>query len=258
MNIRAIVSILFCAVLLISCSACCGGANLVPNGMTATELIEAALAAEEGLDTYQFDGVVLGAVSGGTTTVVNISGVIDEQNKSLQINMSHTGHNESMRLYVVDNWEYIRVYGPNTSSTWNKTAVTEDTWAVRNLPMQQVKALSNFIRVNYLGTETVGGIECYKLEVEPDLVEMLKWATGEVDMEGLDPSIDISDMVSEPSLTVWVATDTNYIVQTVIEATLSVDLEYMVLSISQHITMTRSQFNQPVSIELPPDVGDAE
>jgi hypothetical protein len=253
MNIRAIVSILFCAVLLISCSACCGGANLVPNGMTATELVEAALAAEGDLDTYQFDGVVIGSMAGGMTTIVDVSGVIDEQNRSLYINMSHTGHNESMQLYIVDNWEYINVFGPNLSSTWNKTPVTEDTWGVRNLPMQQVNALHNIIRANYVGTETVGGIECYKLEVEPDLVEVLKWFTGEADMEELDPSIDVSDMVSEQSVTVWVATNTNYIVQTVIEATLSIDMEYMIMSVAQSISMTRSKFNQPVSIELPPE-----
>jgi hypothetical protein len=144
------------------------------------------------------------------------------------------------------------------SSTWNITPVTEDTWWVRNLPMQQVNALHNFIQVNYIGTETIGGIECYKLEVEPDLVQVLQWFTGEADMGELDPSIDVSDMVSGQSLTVWVAIDTNYIVQTVIEATLSVDLEYMVMSIGQSISTTRSQFNQPVSIELPPDIGDAD
>lgn len=253
MNIRAIVSTLFCAVLLVACSACCGSGNLVPNGMTATELVEAALAAEGDLDTYQFDGVVIGSMAGGMTTIVDVIGVIDEQNRVLYINMSHTGHNESMQLYIVDNWEYINVFGPNLSSTWNKTPVTEDTWGVRNLPMQQVNALHNFIGVNYIGTETVGGTECYKLEVEPDLVQVLKWFTGEADMEEPDPSIDMSDMVSEQSMTVWVATDTNYIVQTVIEATLSIDMEYMIMSVAQSISMTRSQFNQPVSIELPPE-----
>ena len=254
MNIRAIASTVFCAVLLIECSACCGSGNLVPNGMTATELVEAALAAEESLDSYQFTGAVIGAMTGGTTTVVDVSGTIDEQNRALHINMSHTGHNESMQLYVVDDWEYIKVYGPNISSTWNKTPVAEDTWVVRNLPMQQVNTLRNFIRVNYIGTETVGGIECYKLEVEPDLAEVFKWATGGVDIEDLDPSIDLSDILSEVSVTIWVATDTNYIVQTVIGATLSMDMEYLVLSIAQHITIVRSQFNQPVSIELPPGV----
>jgi hypothetical protein len=258
MNIRAIVSILFCAVLLVACSACCSRESMVPNGMTAAELVAAALAAEEEIDNYQFNGVVIGAMTGGTTTVVDVSGIVDEQNRALHINMSHTGHNESMQLYVVDNWEYINVYGPNLSSTWNITPVTEDTWWVRNLPMQQVNALHNFIQVNYIGTETIGGIECYKLEVEPDLVQVLQWFTGEADMGELDPSIDVSDMVSGQSLTVWVAIDTNYIVQTVIEATLSVDLEYMVMSIGQSISTTRSQVNQPVSIELPPDIGDAD
>jgi len=258
MNIKAIVSTMLSAILLIACSACCGGDNTVPNGMTAAELVEAALAAEQSLDSYQFTGAVIGAMTGGTTTVVDVSGDIDEQNKALHINMSHTGHNESMQLYVVDDWEYIKVYGPNLSSTWNKSPVTEDTWSVRNLPLQQVSALSDFIAVNYIGTETVGGVECYKLEVEPDLVQLLQWFTGDADMEELDPSIDISEMVSEPSLTVWVAADTDYLVQTVIEATLSIDLEYMVMSIGQSISMTRSQFDQPVSIELPPDVGDAD
>jgi hypothetical protein len=258
MNIRAIVSTVICAVLLIACSACCGGGNLLPNGMTVAELVEAALGAEQNLGSYQFTGAVIGAMTGGTTTVVDVSGVIDQQNKALHINMSHTGHNESMQLYVVDGWEYIKVYGPNLSSTWNKTPVTEGTWVVRNLPLQQVNALSGFIGANYIGKEKVGGVECYKLEVEPDLVQLLQWFTGEMDMEELDPPIDVSDMVSEPSLTVWVATDTDYIVQTVIEATLSIDLEYMVMSIGQSISMTRSQFNQPVYIELPLDIGNAD
>jgi hypothetical protein len=231
---------------------------MVPNGMTAAELIEAALTAEQSLDSYQFTGVVIGAMTGGTTTVVEVSGTIDEQNRALHINMSHTGHNESMQLYVVDGWEYIKVFGPNLSSTWNKTPVTDDTWLVRNLPMQQVNALSDFTGVNSIGTETVGGIECYKLEVEPDLMQLVLWFTGEADMEELDLGTDVSDMVSEPSLTVWVATDTNYIVQTVIEATLSIDLEYLVMSIGQSISMIRSQFNQPAPIELPSDVGDAD
>jgi hypothetical protein len=90
MNIRAIVSILFCAVLLVACSACCSRESMVPNGMTAAELVAAALAAEEEIDNYQFNGVVIGAMTGGTTTVVDVSGIVDEQNRALHINMSHT------------------------------------------------------------------------------------------------------------------------------------------------------------------------
>lgn len=257
MRIGATAFTLFCAVLLISCSAC-GGGNLVPNGMTAAGLLTAALGAEEEIDNYEFDGVVIGTMTGVTATVVDVIGVIDRQNSALYIEMSHSGHNESMELYVVDDWEYINVYGPNLSSTWNITPVTEDTWFVRNLPMQQVNTLYDFVQANYMGTETVGGIECYKLEVEPDLIQVLKWFTGETDMEELDPSIDVSEMVSELSVTVWIAADTNYIVKTVIGATLTVDLEYMVMSLGQSISVTRSQFNQPVAIDLPTDIEDAD
>jgi hypothetical protein len=256
MPIKAIIPVLTLVILLISCTACCVGAKLVPNGMTADALTEAAIAAEGGVDTYQFDGVVSMTVEGQTLSV-DVTGIVDEQNREIYISMGSSEQIGNTELYIVDGWVYMKTIGPNMTATWNKTPLTNDIWQQRNLPQQQIATLNDLTQADYLSTEAVGTTECYKLGIIPELEKMVIWVMGEEGLENMAPATDLEEIFSDYSMSVWITADTYHIIKTSIEATIVADLEFMIVTMTQSITLSRSHFNEPVSIELPQEAEGA-
>lgn len=250
MTIKAIVPFLMLIILLVGCTACCGGQSLVPNGMTAAALAEASMATEDGVDTYKFDGVVSMTVE-GQTLAVDVTGIVDERNREMYISMGSSEQGGNTELYVVDGWMYMKSIGLNMTATWNKTPLTDDIWQQRDLPQQQIATLNDLTQADYLSTEAVGTTECYKLEIIPELERMIIWVIGEEGLENMGPDTDLEEIFSDYSMSVWIAADTYYIIKTSIQANMIVDLELMVMTMTQSITLSRSHLNEPVSIELP-------
>ncbi|TET40536.1 MAG: hypothetical protein E3J65_00905 [Dehalococcoidia bacterium] len=263
MKAKTLVVVLLLAVLLLSGSACDGGeaptSTPTPTSELSAEQIMEAVAEAE-IETYRFDMYMSMTMVGempGTVTM-DVTGAIDEQNREMymdmQLSMSMPEPMETgMEIYIVGDWIYMGVEMPGEPAMWMKMTMTEYMWEELDITSQQLDLLMDFVEVELLGTETVGGVECYKLRVTPDMGKLWEWAQMQGGMEELDPALDLEDIISDFSITEWVAKDTYFTTKAVIDITMTIESD----TIDMTMTMLMYGFNEPVSIELPPEAADA-
>jgi len=165
-------------------------------------------------------------------------------------------------MYLVGDWMYMKMempgLPPEIMGTWFKMQMTDvelgDLWEQQNIAGQQFDLLADFTDVELLGTEMVNGVECYKLQVTPDIETLWAWAQMQEGMEGLDPGLDPEEVITDFSYVLWVAKDTYFTVKTVVEMTMTVEGESMGMA----VTVLVFDINEPVTIELPPEAEAAE
>lgn len=262
MNVKMLGAVLLCAVLLLSGAACGGEGSIAPppEGVLAVQVRDSTIAAEAELDTCQFDMTMDMIVTGGQTPgtiTTDATGAIDEPSEEMYMNMyismevSELGDMEAwMGWYFVEGWMYMgmEMYG---EEMWLKTLMTEELWEEQDIVSQQLDILLDS-EVELVGTQTVGGTECYVLDVAPDLAKLWDWAQMQEWMEE-DTGFDPEDVISEFSVRQWIATDTYFPVKAVIEMTMTIESQ----TIDMTMTMLMYDFNEPVSIVLPPEAEDA-
>lgn len=282
MNVRRFGAVLICAVLLLSGAACGGGEGSItppPEGVLAEQVRDSAIAAEAELDTCQFDMDMTmhmwATMEGETyefTMVVDGEGAIDVPNEEMymdmDISMEMTGLGSMevlMEVYLVGDWSYMRteIYG---EEIWLKTPMTEELWEERDIVSQLVHMLLD-VEVELVGTQTVGGTECYVLDVVIDMddLEALMALSGAE--EGLSPGVDWGEVITEFSVRQWVATDTYFTRKLDIDVSMvftpeslgipSWQAEDFYASADMAMTMLMYDFYEPVSIELPDWAEDA-
>ena len=265
MRIKTLGVSFLCAVLLIAGVACKetggstgGGGAQPPNGggMTASEIMDAAMAAAETeFDTYRFIMTMVMTVMGEEVTM-DATGAVDEVNQEMYMNMDmDMGELGTMTsdAYIVDDWMYMRMEMLGIDTGWIKTQLTEDMWEQQDLSGQQLDLLAEFATVELLGTETVSGIECYKVSVVPDMNKLWDWAMAQEGMDGIDMGYDVEEMIDDFTIIVWIAKDTYYSVKTYIDMTMTIEGETTTMT----MTMTLYGFNNPVYISLPAEAQDA-
>jgi len=227
--------------------------------MSAEQIMEAVAEAE--IETYRFDMdmemTMVGEMPG--TVTMDVTGAIDELNREMymdtQMSMSMPLPMETgMETYIVGDWIYMGVEIPGEPAMWMKMTMAEYMWEELDITSQQLDLLMDFVEVELLGTETVGGVECYKLGVTPEMETLWEWAQMQGDMEELDPALDLEDIITDFSITEWVAKDTYFTTKAVIDMTMTIESD----TIDMTMTMLMYGFNEAVIIELPPEAEAAE
>jgi len=260
---RRLVVTLVVAILLLSGSACAGQGVLTgtatppPTGISAEQIAEAAMAAGARLDTCQFDVDMDMAVAGKTSMTMDMNGAVDKADRKMHADMQMTtltpeSVEMGMEMYLVGGWMYMKMEipgMPSEMSIWMKSQIPQDAWKQQDVVTQQLDLLADFVEVGLLGTKMIGGIECYKLRVAPDLEKLWTWAQMQEGMEEQAPDLDPEDVISDFSILQWVATDTYFPVKSTVDMTMTIEAE----SIDLHMTMLMHHINEPVTIELPPE-----
>ena len=138
--------------------------------------------------------------------------------------------------------------------------------------MNQVLSLTALIKtaeITVLGSEKVRGIDCYVLEVTPDMDKLWELAMQQSDVAGetLPDIADevIRDMFDDYSVKYYVAKNTYFLMRSAIDMTIELTPDDLGFpgeegSMTMNITMDllAYDYNLPVSIELPPEAEDAE
>ena len=184
------------------------------------------------------------------------------------MNMAPLGNiNMTMEMYLVDQWMYTATDLFGTGKQWIKTPVTETDWETQNQLQQQAEFLRSAVKVTSLGTEVVGGVECYVLEVKPDLAALMEWAkTQQVSpgagMDGFDiDKVDLADMIKTYSMKEWITKDGYLLKKVEMEMVMEVSgQDFMATAtIAGKTTMTLKasmnfyDYNKPVTISVPPE-----
>ena len=151
--------------------------------------------------------------------------------------------------------------------TWMKSEMPPGSWEQMNQIGPQIEVLEA-AKVKVKGSEVVGGVDCYVMEVTPDDIEQL-WeiAKQQTGVAGGLPDIDeelVKEMLRNFSFKQWIAKDTYFLTKVEMEMDMELTPEAMGIPFAEGeinmdmvMTMLMYDYNQPVSIELPPEAEEA-
>ena len=269
------------ALLLIgSLTACTTGGAADPSLPSAREIIDAVVESMSDINTYQFESntamtmnVEVDSESYEMTMDMAFCGVVDTENRQMgaemTMGMGMTGQEYTdmgMAMYVVDDTVYMNMDFFGFEDTWMKTDVTDEAWGEMSQMVELVEPYVELLeaaQVRVTGIEEVAGMDCYVLEVTPDMDQLWQLAMQQAemtDMEMLAPAEDIiSDMFRDFSVTLWVSQDTFFVTRVIADMSVEMTPEDMgfpdedgVCQMDIVMYMLVHDCNQPVSIILPP------
>jgi len=174
----------------------------------------------------------------------------------------------SAEIYVLEGWMYTGMDIPGMGEQWMKVALTEEMWQQQDQVEQYVALLATAVEVDYKGTETVNGVECYVFEIEPDmstLSDLLVQETSSLGIMDLS-SLDLAELYQELTVKEWVAKDSYWLQRTEVEITMefrpgdvgAADDDFEKMSIDIGMTMRFYAYDQPFTVVLPPEALEAE
>lgn len=268
------------SILLLTTFACCAGEELPP-GITVEGIVDEALDAGANLDTCQFDVYMtidmLMTMLGETfesKIIMYGNGTIDESNEKMYMymymNVEMAGQQAletSGKMYIVEDWIYAKMEILGEPATWMKAPIEAGDWEQHDIASLQIDWLLD-AEAQFLRSETVDEIDCYVLQVTPDLEKLwalMQWAGMEE--LGLTPGLDLNDVITDFSVKQWIAKDTYFTRKTTQNLTMVLSSESLGISpelagdfhasAEVVVTITTHHINEPVTIELPPEAEDA-
>jgi hypothetical protein len=246
------------------------------------EIIANITSAEYDTASFDMDMPMSVKVSGGSeagtmTLAIVGSGVMDMVNREMQTTMDMAmdipdeGEQDiSADVYLVDDWMYMGMDIPGYGSQWMKMEAPVDMWQQQCPLEQQIELWEEAIEVKSLGSETVNGVECYVYEIKPNLEalsDMLAQQISGMGMDLMDFSLfDLADFYKELSFKEWLAQDSYLPMKVEMKMVMEMSAEefgdasgdFDKMTIDIEVNMDFYDYNQPVSIELPPEALDAE
>ena len=279
---RKILPLFLVLILSFAFVGCGGGETLTPEQID--QLATNVTSAMENIETYQFDmdmGMTMD-VTGGTeegkitmdATGNGAASLVDQKMKMMMtMAMDIPGMGKEtmeQESYLVEGWMYVRQSLAGMDLGWMKTEMPEEMWETQNPLDQQTEFLTggDLSLVKSLGSEKVAGVDCYVLEVTPDMVDLANYLSQQQGMEGLTPA-DLTKLVvaiKQFSIKEWLAKDSglcmkasNHILMELTPELLDLapgDFDKM--AVDMDIEMTFRDYNKPVSIVLPPEAMDAQ
>ena len=236
--------------------------------------------------TAQFDTVKLdmdmqatmeavgGSEAGKVTMVADGTGVMNNASKEMQMAMNMTmdipdqaKQTMAMEYYAVGEWMYMKMSMPEMGKQWMKMKLSEEIWQQQGQIEQQIELLKTAVEVNYLGSEEVNGTACYVVKVVPSMEALGKLLSQQASgLGGLDFSqLNLADLFKEMSVKEWIAKDSYRVMKSEVYAVLEMrpgdvgatesDFEKMTMDMKTGVRFY--DYNQPVSITLPPEALNA-
>lgn len=215
---------------------------------------------------------IVGGPDPGTAEMTGLgSGAVDSAARQMYMAMDLTIQAAdrgpltiAVEYYMVDGWMYTGVDVPDEEKQWIKMEMPAGMWDEQSQVEQQVSLLETAEEVNYLGMEQVDGVDCYVVEVVPDM-EVLAETFSQY-QAGQMPDIDLGELdlgklIKETSTTQWVAADSylfmktqNHMLMKLEPSTVGAPADAFD-SISEDITvtMTFSDYGELVEIDVPPE-----
>ena len=227
------------------------------------------------------------------TTVFEWNGtkLIDVFRREMKMDMTidvvnYYGSNDthSIEMYFTGGYEYLKstslhVYG-GLENPWEKDRLTDEMWTVESQVSYYIELLETGSHANMLGSEDLGGIECYVLTLTPSADAMVDWVISQGQpagpslgvMAGGAISVHRADAYQGGSVRVWVEKDNHLPLKAEVSAVFDgfvgggahpVSSEPYIpttghVNSSFDAQVTFSGYNQPVSIQLPQEALDAQ
>jgi hypothetical protein len=171
-------------------------------------------------------------------------------------------------LYIIGDIMYVQGLFPDKPEMWSKTNITQDYWEMQNQARQLVELLQ-LSDIEVLSRENVISgdlnIPCDVLKVTPDLEKL--WGIL-VDQPGMPlppsapPNVAFSQIVKNSEIKVWVDQTGGFPVKATLNVGIVVspaELPTLTSAVSMdvNLNMEFSDYNRPISIELPEEAKNA-
>ena len=244
---------------------------------SAQEIVDRVIESFDNIRTYQIDMDVTFYRTGvgdegealESTMAIDYSGAVDVENRQMRIDQNvslvRNGQPEwemEREIYlIVGDMSYMMEDLPEEDPMWMKGEAPEgwwEEWQQMGWGESQIELLEA-AQVEVMGSERVGGIDCYVLEVTPDLEQLWQLSNHLHFDEAPDVTEEyLQEIFRSFSVKQWVAKDTYFLMKAEIDIAeglppdgagpSTVDIAMVLLSYD---------YNQPVSIELPPEAVEA-
>ncbi len=193
-----------------------------PASMTAQEIAAGSVKASQGLKSIGFDldfSMSMGLPNIGTMNMQQTgSGVIDLVGKQMDLAMNlamdipnqgkQSGTGE---LIATNGWFYMRTTVAGAPDQWTKMKLTDDLWAAQNRFTGTTAFLTSPTGIVVSGSESVRGIDCYVLSIDPDMASLSSWVAGQTQTGQSVPSTsgaDLSKALESFTVKEWIAKST--------------------------------------------------
>jgi hypothetical protein len=253
--------------------------------LSAQEIQTNALSACPEIDTFRMEmnitadiEVIGGDEPGRFTMLENLTGLVNvpgtemEMTGTISIDIPDTGKQDiSMGIYIVSGWMYMRMDLPQVGEQWMKMKLNTELWTAQNQLSQQVEFLKTAVEVTLLGSEKVDGVDCYVLQIKPDMEALTDWVLSQQQQQsgigGVDLSkLDLSKLFKTISIKEWIAKDTYLPAKADLDIVLEMlpedigataeDFEKMTINMKGQVKYY--DYNKPVTIELPQEALNAQ
>jgi len=253
---------------------------------SAQEIIDGVFESLDDISTYQFDMDMTMEAAGEAegeafemTMTTGFSGALDLENRQMRaditMSMALPGEDEmemGMEMYIIDDVGYVMTDMLGMEPTWMKSEVSEADWEEVSEGMSQAESQLELLQgaqVEVIGSETVKGIDCYVLQLTPDMGQLWQTVMQQIQVAGEEilPEVDeifLEEVFRSFSVKQWVAKDTYFITKAEIVMVMELTPEAMgfpgeegEMTMEIVISLLAYDYNKPVSIELPPEAEEA-
>lgn len=268
-----------------------GSYDVALNDMTASftvlkvpsveEIIDSVVQSLYEVNTYQFDLDMTIDMEGEAegeafelTMSIDASGACDTGNRLMRIELIlrvETPEEEEaevgMEVYLIGNTEYTYMEIPETEPMWTKSRMPVGTWKEMTQVEPQIELLE-LSTVEFVGSEKVRGEDCYVLQLTPDVEQLWQIAMQQTGTLGAGvpeiPGELIEEILQSISMKQWIKKDTYFLAKAEAAMTMEITPEVMgfpeeegVLVMDITLSMVAYNYNQPISIVLPPEAEEA-
>ncbi|HEY31497.1 MAG TPA: hypothetical protein G4O10_00135 [Dehalococcoidia bacterium] len=268
-----------------SLTACTFGSSVDPSLPPAQEVIDAVIKSMSAVSTYQFDSSMIMSTAGETgcasfemTIDMTLMGAVDIENRQMEADISMGAEipgqgdmDVRMEMYVIGDTAYMKMDSFGFDPMWVKMEVTDEVWGEMSQMVELVEPYVDLLEaaeVRVTGIDEVAGVDCYVLEVIPDMDQLWELAMqqAEVTDTGMPELTEklLSEMFRDFSVRQWVSTEMFFITRVMIDMSVELTPEDMgfpgedgVLRMDIVMYLLAHDYNQPVSIELPPGAENA-
>lgn len=251
-------------------------------GLPSTQdIIDGVLESLDNVRTFQFDMNMDMDMSGEAegeafeiAMVMNSSAVVDVENRQMGMDMiidmvlPDEGEMEiAMEYYLINDVMYISMEIPEIGPMWMKSEMPVGYWEQMSQTESQIDLLRTTTQVKVIGSDIAKGVDCYLLQLTPDLDQLWQIAMQQAALGGEQALPDVpeeffQEMFRSFSVKQWIAKDTYYFTKAKIDMDIELSAEAMEVGegvVSMDITMTifTHDYNEPVSLVLPPEAEGA-
>ena len=277
---KKILTVSLALVMVLSFAACAEEDGEEGGLPSAQEIVDGVIESLDDIRTYKFDMDMTMDMAGEAegeafeaAMVMDGSGTLDLENRQMRmdmtISMAIPGEPEmdmGMEMYLIGDMVYILMEIPEMEPMWIKSEMPEGYWEEMSQVEPQIELLE-VAQVEVIGSEKVGGIDCYVLEVTPDLEQLWQIVMQQAEMAGEMPDITeelLQEMFRSFSVKQWVTKDTYFLAKVEMDMAVELTPEAMgfpgeegVFTMDIAMNLLAYNYNQPVSIELPPEAEEA-